>query len=874
MLARLNGWLFGTLRRQLTVGLAVLVGALMLLFVENMTRHEQVHVMERVSLQAQALTQGVARASAVWVASRDFAGLQEIVDGLQDYPDLRHAIVLDAQGLVLAHNDAKRRGQFLSDLPAQAETTILQRTAMLVDTASPVMLGDKAIGWVRIGLGGESLAVEIAHIRWQGLGYALLAIILSVGFAAFAGRVLSRRLDAIQQVADAVQAGDAGQRVRLQGDDEAARLGRQFNAMLDSLGRQQDELQKYQQHLESLVKSRTADLEVALDKAEAIASSLRESEAVVRKKLATLIEPEGGLGDLALEDILDVPELQAMMDEFHRLTGISSAIIDLQGKVLVANGWQDICTQFHRRQPETLRHCIESDTLLTQGVAPGTYKCYHCKNNLWDTATPIVIGGEHVGNFFLGQFFFDDEIPDVAVFKQQAARYGFDEQEYLAAFARVPRWKRETVDAAIAFYAKLSAAISRLSYSTIKLARTLAERDRTAAALIEAKDAAEAANRAKSTFLANMSHELRTPMNAIMGMTDLVLRRAIDPKQIDQLGKVKTASKHLLHVIDDILDISKIEAGRLQLERADFRLGEMLENIVSLMGHKAAEKGLKLLIDLEEGLPMRRFNGDPTRLSQILLNLIGNALKFTERGEIALRCRCIEDDADKVLLRWEVADTGIGIDAEAQKRLFAAFEQADGSMTRKYGGTGLGLAISKRLAYLMGGEIGVKSAPGQGSTFWFTVWLDKTSDNAVPSTSTFAIDTAETRLKAGFAGCRILLAEDEPINQEVSRGLLEDVGLAVDLAADGQQAATMARQKRYALILMDMQMPHLNGVEATQAIRADSPNKDTPILAMTANAFDEDRQICLDAGMNGHIAKPVAPDQLYETLLKWLSTRA
>ncbi len=409
------------------------------------------------------------------------------------------------------------------------------------------------------------------------------------------------------------------------------------------------------------------------------------------------------------------------------------------------------------------------------------------------------------------------------------------------------------------------------------------------AELANAKNAAEAASHAKSTFLANMSHELRTPMNGIMGMTELALRRSGDPTQIDQLSKVKTASQHLLHVINDILDISKIEAERLQLEHVDFALGQVLENLVSLMGQRATEKGLKLLIDLQNGLPMRRFNGDPTRLGQILFNLIGNALKFTTEGAITLRVRQTADSSPvaslpqgeresepeqrapdaTAVLRFEVTDTGIGIATDDQKRLFTAFEQADGSMTRKYGGTGLGLAISKRLVKMMGGDIGVYSQPGSGSTFWFTVQLNKATD-AVSPAPTFSQDSAETRLKAQFADMRVLLAEDEPVNQEVSRGLLEDVRLVVDLADDGEQAVTLARQNRYALILMDMQMPNLNGVDATKAIRADSLNTDTPVLAMTANAFDEDRQVCIDAGMNDHIAKPVDPELLFETLLKWL----
>ncbi|HEX6734921.1 MAG TPA: ATP-binding protein [Azonexus sp.] len=389
--------------------------------------------------------------------------------------------------------------------------------------------------------------------------------------------------------------------------------------------------------------------------------------------------------------------------------------------------------------------------------------------------------------------------------------------------------------------------------------------------LLLAKEAAESANKAKSAFLANMSHELRTPMHGIMGMISLVRGRVADAKLQGQLDKAMEAANRLLLILNDILDISKIEADRLTLEHSEFRLGTVLDNVLGLLGPKAAQKHLQLRLDPLPAALDGSFSGDALRLGQILINLAGNAVKFTEHGEIGIGVALLDDSAEAVQLRFTVRDNGIGIAAEHQERLFDAFEQADSSMTRKYGGTGLGLAISKKLVQMMAGEIGVDSQPGRGSTFWFTVRLGKTRAVAdTPATAAVAGDSAEARLRQRHAGTRILLAEDEPINQEVTQGLLEEVGIAVDLASDGARAVSLAQAQRYALILMDMQMPLLNGIEATQAIRADGASRATPILAMTANAFPEDRQRCLAAGMDDHIGKPVIPEQLFACLLHWL----
>ncbi|MDE2369061.1 MAG: response regulator [Burkholderiales bacterium] len=562
---------------------------------------------------------------------------------------------------------------------------------------------------------------------------------------------------------------------------------------------------------------------------------------------------------------------------------------------------------------------------------------------------------------------------------------------------------RRQVEATVVDISERRAREQELQQYRTRLEAMVAERT---AQLEQAKLRAEVANRAKSAFLAHMSHEIRTPLNAVIGLTHLISRDTADASQHDRLGKIDVAARHLLQVINDILDISKIDAGKLTLESIEFSRDELLSRSFGMIGDSAARKGLELILDTDH-LP-ERMRGDPKHLAQALINLLSNAVKFTDRGWIRLRCELLAEEGEQLLVRFEVQDTGIGIAAASQSNLFNAFEQADASTTRRYGGTGLGLALTRHLAELMGGEVGIESEAGVGSRFWFSARLQRAAERSpvvdavslpglrallvddlpealdvlgeqlqrlglhvdacgdaatalalaqareaagepfdvllidwrmtpmdgpamlralrerlggrlppslliaahdepdaprlardagcdgvltMPSTPSALHDLlvqvlrrdgalprvkaatppreAERELRRLHGGRPVLLAEDNPVNREVAGDLLRSAGIEVVMAGNGAEAVELASQRPFDLVLMDMQMPELDGLAATRAIRTRLGHR-MPIIAMTANAYDDDRAACLAAGMNDHLAKPVDPAQLYAKLLRWL----
>jgi PAS domain S-box-containing protein len=718
------------------------------------------------------LANSIATSSSGWLAAQDYSGLQEIIDAQRRYPDLLFAMILDPEGHILAHSDTAVVGKYLKDRSFiernKAQSMIVSRTAKLVDVVTPVVLAGTDIGWVRVGLGQETTAERLRTITRSGVINTIVAIIIGSLAVAFLGWRLTRRLYAIQKVADAIQAGARVQRVHLQGPDEAARLAGAFDAMLDTLALRESELQQHRDHLSELVEERTAEL--------------------VRQQVFT---------EAVLENITD---------------GVVAC--DKEGRLSYFN------------RATRLMHGVEREDLSPEQWTE------HYRLLQEDSVTPMAT----------------EQIPLYRAYKEEQV---LDQPLIIE---HTDGTQRFTLCSGQAMHSETGEKIGAVvSIHDVTMQKEFE------AKLIKARDAAEAANRAKSVFLANMSHELRTPLNAILGFSSLIQQDSgLSAEQREHLDIINRSGEHLLTLINDVLEIAKIEAGKLQLEASAFDLHIMVRDVADMMLFRAEQKGLQLKLEQSSEFP-RYIKSDEARLRQILVNLVGNAVKFTEKGGVVVRLGTRENQH----LLIEVEDSGPGISPEDQKHLFKPFVQlAEGGEQK---GTGLGLTITKQYVELIGGTIGIDSSVGKGSVFQVELPIEPV-DAADAVEQELAFNGGKIELAPGQPCYRILIVEDQLENQLLLIRLMTDIGMDVKLAENGEECIQIFEKWHPDLIWMDRRMPVMDGEEAARRVRQMQGGDQVKIVAVTASAFKEEHKAMIAAGMNEIVSKPYRFNEIYDSM--------
>jgi len=898
VLRLLRRWVAGTLRRQLTVAVALVMVVTMVLFVADMTLRQRADLLARQDLVASGTARALATAAASGLAARDLAGLQELAEAQRNLPQLDYAMLLDTQGRVLAHTDPKRIGQFVLDLPPPGQPLLLGRTDEQVDVVAAARLAGQPVGWAWVAVSRREARAELAAITRSGLAHAAVAALLASLVAALFGRWFTRRLAAIQAAADAVNQGDEARRAPAGGTDEAAHLAGAFNRMLDSLAASRAALVASEQRLL-----------LALDAA-AMATwrwDIATDHTTWSEGQARLFGPEPAGG---------YPDFRAMVLEEDRAGFVAAYHATVRDdrpygaefRIRRTDGAVRWLTVHGRLQRDA-----QGQPLAVTGVTQDVTGRREAAQVLADTERRWLMALEASGlgvwdwNVREGKVFFshqwkamlglaDDEVGDDLhewtdrVHPDDLARCLADVQQHFDGHTAVYRnehrvrardgsW-RWILDQGIAFERDADGQPLRM----VGTHTDLTERQAMAAELIEhrahleelvaartaeltaARQEAERLARVKSEFLANMSHEIRTPLNAVLGLAQLGERAHAGSAVGGTFGHIREAGDHLLGVINDVLDLSRLEAGKLAVEQQPFSLSAAVDRVGRLLAGAVAQKGLHYEVRLPAGGPDRVL-GDARRLEQILVNLLGNAIKFTDHGDVQLRVMRHGDDTV-----FGLSDTGVGMDEDQLARLFQPFEQGDSSTTRRFGGSGLGLAISRNLAQRMGGDITATSRPGLGSVF--TLRLPLPPAPALPAATGPAGPAAPGVALPRLAGLRLLAAEDVEVNRTILEALLQHEGAEVRFAENGLQAVAQvaaAPAGAFDAVLMDIQMPVMDGYEATARLRAAAPG--LPVIGLTAHALEEERERCRQCGMAGHVTKPVDIDALVAAVLAVVPAR-
>jgi polar amino acid transport system substrate-binding protein len=628
----------------------------------------------------------------------------------------------------------------------------------------------------------------------------------------------------------------------------------------------QDELITAKRDLEKTVAERTENLKRANDQLileiedrKQAEEALRQSEATVRKKLKAIIEPEGDISTLELSDIIDIEVLQSIMEDFYRLTGMLGAVLDVSGKVLIAIGWQDICTKFHRCHPDTLKNCTESDTILTSGVLAGTVKAYHCKNNMWDMVTPIMVGGRHVGNVFIGQFFYEDETPDVEAFREQARRNGFDETEYLAALDRVPRFSRETVDAGMQFYAKLAGIISTLSFSTIRQSRMFAERKQAEKEREKLQGQLAQAQKMEAigTLAGGIAHDFNNILSAILGFAQIAKDGAGKGSDLeDDLNEIYKAGIRAKDLVAQILTFARQSDEEISPLRVDIILKEVTKFIRS---------SIPTSIEIKSTINSKALiMGNQTQMHQIFMNLFTNASHAMEANEGLLEVSLEDTQVDNgMILKYPdlkfgnyikitVSDTGTGIPKDIMDSIFEPY------FTTKYEGegTGMGLAMVHGIVESYGGKIFVSSELGKGTVF--TIYLPVTEKK-----ETYESSESENLLKGTE---RILLIDDELPIVKLSQRVLESLGYQVTTQTNSIEALELFESKpeHFDLVITDMTMPGLTGDKLAKTMLEIRP--ELPIILCSGYSKKLSVNPILVSHIKAVLNKPITKINLAQTV--------